>query len=140
MLSVGIVWYRSTVKVPGSEHRYVEASIKDTEFRLEVADTPVARAKGLGGRSGINLGEGMLFVFDIPDIECFWMKDVNFNIDILWFDADKRLIHVVPDLSPSTYPNTFCPPTTAKYVVELPAGMARTFDINNGDILTVEKL
>lgn len=137
---LGLLFYKGEVKAPGTELRVATAKIKDVEFRLEVADTPAARAKGLGGRQGINPGEGMLFVFDTPDIECFWMKDVSFSIDILWFDADKKLIYAVPELSPSTYPDNVCPPLPSQYVIELPAGTAKALGFNNGDVLLVENL
>lgn len=119
-----LISYKSLVHAPSPDLRTVAAHIDGQSFLLEVADDPVSRAKGLGGRTGLNNGEGMLFVFDTPDIECFWMKDVSFAIDILWFDNNKRLVHMIDRLSPDTYPNSFCPPVMAQYVVELPAGTA----------------
>lgn len=116
--------YVRQVEAPGPDLRMAVANIGGNEFYLEVADTPKSRAKGLGGSEGINPGQGMLFIFEQPDIECFWMLDVDFPIDILWFDKDKRLIHKIERLSPDTYPNSFCPFSPAQYVVELPAGDA----------------
>jgi uncharacterized membrane protein (UPF0127 family) len=130
-----LISYRSLVRAPSPSFGFKEAEINNQRFLLEVADTPETRAKGLGGRTGLNDGEGMLFIFDTLDIECFWMKDVPFAIDILWFDAKKQLIHRIDKLSPDTYPQSFCPPEPAQYVVELPAGTAARFEFGTASQL-----
>lgn len=137
---ISFVVYTQEAKAPHPTLRLVTAALNGHTFDLEVADDPVARVKGLAGRDRLNEGEGMLFVFDAPDIECFWMKDVNFPIDIFWFDSEKRLIHHISNLSPETYPNSFCPPSPSQYVVELPAGTIEKLSIEHGDTLTVENL
>lgn len=136
VLFSAVMFRGSQVVVPEGEKRsHVTAKINGDEFRLELADNPELRIKGLGGRQGLNPGEGMLFVFERPGTECFWMKDVNFSIDIIWFDADKRAIHILPELSPETYPKSFCPPSPALYVVELPAGTTSSISLKTGDLL-----
>lgn len=132
-------WNRPQVDAPKSKTTRVAAEINGHKFQLEVADTPSSRLLGLGGRQGLDEGEGMLFVFDRSGTECFWMKDVGFSIDILWFDDNKKAIYLIPELSPATYPESFCPPSPAKYVVELPAGTARASSIGIGDVLTTDK-
>jgi uncharacterized membrane protein (UPF0127 family) len=94
-------------------------------YNLTVARTQAARQKGLGGRANLAANHGMLFIFSTTQPECFWMKDMHFSIDIIWLDADKRIQHIEPGVSPKTYPKNFCPPAAAKYVVELPAGTAQ---------------
>lgn len=108
-------------------------SINNHQVVIEIADTPAKRQLGLGNRDSLEANHGMLFVFDQPDEACFWMKDMHFNLDILWFDANKHLIYQKPNLSPDTYPNTFCPPTKADYVLEINAGEAAKLNIKNQD-------
>jgi len=135
---LALVWHGQQVKAPGLELQSVHATIASHPFLLEVANTPESRSKGLGGRQNLAAGKGMLFVFDTPDMVCFWMKDMNFDIDILWFDGRKNLIHELTDVKPTTYPQTFCPPVNAQYVVELPAGTASAQTLKLGDTLAVE--
>ncbi len=93
-------------------------------YSLEIVDTPEKRSLGLGGRKGLDQSRGMLFVFDTPAVQCFWMKDMHFPIDIIWLDTEKRVIEIAKNISPNTFPQTFCPKVEAKYVVELNAGEA----------------
>lgn len=108
-------------------------TINNHKITIEIADTPAKRELGLGGRDSLEANHGMLFVFNQPDQACFWMKDMHFNLDILWFNANKQLIYQKQNLSPDTYPSSFCPPTMAGYVLEINAGEAAKLNINNQD-------
>ena len=52
------------------------------KIKVELAITPEARAQGLSGRPSLSENEGVLFVFDKPDKYSFWMKNMNFPLDI----------------------------------------------------------
>lgn len=101
---------------------------------LEHANTNEKRIRGLSGRSGLADNAGMLFTFETSGQQCFWMKDMNFSIDIIWLNDKKEIIKILPEVSPDTYPSSFCADQT-KYVVELPAGAARQADMDIGDRL-----
>ena len=49
---------------------------------------------------------------------------MNFNIDMIWLDSDKRVVSIEEDVSPDTYPDKFCPDTPAKYVLEINSGLS----------------
>lgn len=106
-------------------------------FRVDVAATAAQQKQGLSGRAGLTDHHGMLFVFQDPDTSCFWMKDMKFDIDILWFDEGRHLIHQAKNLSPDTYPAQYCPPKAAKYVLEVPAGTADRLGLKDGDDIEV---
>ena len=92
-------------------------------LRLERADTPAAREKGLSGRKDMSPENGMLFVFDSPGRQCMWMKDMHFAIDMLWLDQSGTILKAEKNVKPETYPATFCG-DDAKMVVEVKAGLA----------------
>jgi len=69
--------------------RYVK--IAGQNIKVDLALTPETQEKGLSGRSGLKDDEGMLFVFEKPDKYSFWMKDMNFPIDIIWMGEDMRV-------------------------------------------------
>lgn len=99
------------------------------KLSVEIADTPSARMQGLSGRTGLDEGEGMLFVFDQPGRYGFWMKDMTFPIDIVWISQDGYVVHMEKNVSPDTYfkqdpPQTFVNTPNALYVLELGAGEA----------------
>lgn len=104
-------------------------------FTLEIANTGATRTQGLSGRRNLPANQAMLFVFDQPANECFWMKDMNFPIDIVWLNASKQVVHVVSDASPSSYPGNFCPDEKAQYVLEFNAGVAAELGLADGQQL-----
>ncbi len=96
--------------------------INNNLFNLELADTSEKQAQGLSGRAALATSTGMLFIFSQPGRWGFWMKEMRFPLDIIWFDANFKPVYVLENLSPSTYPRTFYPSQAAKYVLEIKAG------------------
>lgn len=104
----------------------------DGIIEIEVVDTPELRQQGLSGRSSLPENEGMLFDFDdTATANCFWMKDMQFSLDMVWLDEDKNVITVISDVSPDTFPESFCPTSPAKYGLEINAGRASELGITD---------
>lgn len=101
----------------------------------EVADTPAARERGLGGRTHLEEGTGMWFVFDTDGLWPFWMKDTLIPLDIIWVDAAGTIVHIASNVQPSSYPQSFAPATPARYVLEVPAGYTAARGITKGDLV-----
>ena len=114
---------------------YDEGLIKINEefFSVLVADTSKKRTLGLSGREELNTGHGMLFVFETSGDHPFWMKDMNFAIDILWINEHNEIIHILEKVSPETYPTAFTSPEDALFVLELPMGTVAEAGIKLGD-------
>lgn len=110
--------------------------LDDTPVRVAVVDTDASRTRGLSGYAPLKWGEGMLFVFEEEGAYSFWMKDMLFSIDILWFDAAGKLVHIEREVSPASYPASFTPGSPAQYVLEVPAGFAAEHEIVVGSKLT----
>lgn len=80
----------------------------------------------------------MLFVLEIDDYWAVWMKDMGFSIDIVWLDAEGRVLSVVEGAAPESYPKIFLPKAAAHYVLELPAGAAARYGLAEGAKVVVE--
>lgn len=109
---------------------------------VEIADTPPTRALGLSGRSLLAPGTGMLFVFQTPGYHSFWMKDMQFPLDILWFDAQGVLVEMIehaPVLLDDQPLSTYTPHHPITYALELASGFARTYGFEIGDTLTISR-
>lgn len=109
-------------------------------FTLEVADSSGRQQRGLSGRSGLDDGTGMLFVFDGPGRYSFWMKDMLFPLDIIWVKDDWCVAHIRSDVGPETYPDMFSPPVPILYVIELAAGEAARLGIRTGTCFEAPEL
>ncbi|MFA5004494.1 MAG: DUF192 domain-containing protein [Candidatus Saccharimonadales bacterium] len=110
-------------------------AVGNREISLEIASSDAARQKGLGGRDTLSKDKGMLFVFAQPAKQCFWMKDMRFSLDMVFLDAQKRVVSIYPDISPRTYPNNFCA-DNAQYVIEMTAGQAAALGLRAGQSLS----
>ena len=101
--------------------------------KVELALTMQAQAQGLSGRKILEENEGMLFVFKNSGRYSFWMKDMNFPIDIIWLDETLHIVYIIKNAEPSSYPNTFTPNLEAKYVLEVPTGFSKKNNLKEGD-------
>ena len=99
--------------------------VHEGDFKFEIADSPEKQVQGLSGRTSIDDHYGMLFVFETPRIPGFWMKDMNFAIDIIWLSDTGEILGVEDSVSPDSYPNVFEPSVPVSYVLETRAGYAR---------------
>ena len=97
-----------------------------------MADTPELQELGLGNRVSLDANKAMIFVFKDPARYAFWMKDMNFSIDMIWIDADKKVVDVSVNVSPLTYPQAFMPTSPVIYVLEVNAGVAQKMQIQKG--------
>ncbi len=107
--------------------------IANQEIKVELALTSEQKEKGLGGRSELGEDTGMLFIFEKPGKYSFWMKDMNFPIDIIWFDENLKVIYIQKNAMPESYPETYGPNENAKYVLEVVAGFADKNNLQLGD-------
>lgn len=107
----------------------------DRKLTVEEATSDRAKAKGLGGRVYLPDNRGMLFVYDEDGKYCFWMKDMNFPIDILWLDESRRVIHIAAHVPPESYPSEICPPADARFVLEVRAGLSQESGVDVGSQL-----
>lgn len=123
--------------VPDSAERFEWLLPTGDSISLETAGTPAEQELGLGGRASMPADQGMLFVFPAPGDYGFWMKDMEFPIDIIWLDDNFRIMHVEKGLSPDTYPKVFDPHARASYVIEVNAGIAEKYSLKEGDGLLV---
>lgn len=111
--------------------------VNNKAYYVEIADTPSEQEKGLSGYKYLRDNQGMLFVFQTPGNYGFWMKDMNFPLDIIWIDQNSKVIHIEKSLSPSTYPQVFYPGGPALYVLEVNAGQADTTQLEIGDTVKI---
>lgn len=104
---------------------------------LEVADTEALRTKGLSGHGALHESGGMLFIFPEDSRYGFWMKDMQFPIDIVWLDGDYHIVDVKKSATPASYPEIFTPVLPARYVVEIQNGFFEKHTLKVGDTLEI---
>ncbi len=131
-------WY-NTPPTPDS-YETAHITIGDETYTIEIARTFKQHKVGLSGRSHLEEKEGMLFVLDNPRVLRFWMKDMEFALDVLWI-KDKEIIGISKNiLSPSQTDKTLTmqAPARVDKVLELNAGITDRYNINVGDTITIQ--
>ena len=61
---------------------------------LEIAETDEARTRGMMGRTVFPERSGMLFVFDVEEIQSFWMANTPMSLDLLFIAADSQIVDI----------------------------------------------
>lgn len=115
--------------------RRTTVSVGSTTVRATVVDTEESRQKGLSGTRSLGDNEGMLFVFEAPGRWGMWMKDMKYNLDLIWADENKKIVHIEQNIAPDTYPKSFLPVDEALYVLEVPSGFVAKHGVQVGQIL-----
>ncbi len=118
-------------------------SINNTTLEVELADTAELQAQGLSGRSQLADDQGMLFDFrhSANTTPSFWMKDMQFALDIIWIKGNAVLAITknvpAPDKNtPLSQLSTYSPPTEIEYVLEVNAGWSEAHQLRPGDAVT----
>ena len=104
------------------------------EIFVEVADTLKKRSLGLGKRTFLKKGWGMLFVFEKRKPYRFWMKDMQFPLDIIWLD-NHRIVHIIHNAKPANSrgePEVMTSPVPVNFVLEIAAGRAAKLRLKTG--------
>lgn len=122
---------------------------------VELATSSESQEQGLSGKdilkeyneNGKIVTEGMLFVFDKLNVYTFWMKDMKFNLDMLWLDDNYNIVHIEKNAPADSYN----PKDTnlskiysndneghfklAKYVLEINSNLSEKMNLKEGDKL-----
>ena len=111
--------------------------IGNAEINVQIADTIKTRADGLSGREQLADNEGMLFIFPYSGKHGFWMKDMNFNLDIIWIKDDKIIAISENVQKPKTKNwselDTVYPPEDVNIVLEVNSGFSGANNLKIGD-------
>jgi uncharacterized membrane protein (UPF0127 family) len=85
-----------------------------------VASSPQEREIGLMYRREMGTFEGMLFIFDTPAIQCFWMRNTLIPLDAAFIDDSGTIINIEA-MRPLTK-TEHCSQRPVRYVLEMNRG------------------
>ena len=117
--------------------------IRSTTFTVEIASTMLQKNDGLSFRPDLAPGHGMIFLFSSPGVQGFWMKDMNFALDMIWIGNGKVLgftQNAAPQ--PGAQPwqlKIYSSPKGTDTVLEVPAGTVASDDIRVGDSVVISE-
>jgi hypothetical protein len=124
---------------PNYQKTYI--SINGYNVSMAIASTDEQRIRGLSGLEKLNENQGMLFLFDKPSKQGFWMNKMNFPIDIVWLGSNNKVVHIEKQLEPCKLflaCPVYNPQVDALYVMELRSGFADSHSIKNEMIINFD--
>ena len=89
-------------------------------IQVQVAASPQARTIGLMHRQDMPANEGMLFVFEQPATQCFWMKNTLLPLTAAFVADDGRIVNLA-DMQPQSL-DSHCSAQPVRYVLEMHQG------------------
>ena len=123
------------ISIPSNRYLKADISVNGYKLIVDLALTQDQQTKGLAVNNHMNESEGMLFVFQQPSRPSFWMKDMNFPIDIIWLGANRSVVYFAPNLEPcpsqSNCPG-YVPSRDSLYVLETTAGFSHRHNVTVG--------
>jgi uncharacterized protein len=108
--------------------------------RVEIAADDELRAQGLMYRDSLRPATGMLFFFPDDGEHSFWMRNTRIPLDMIWIDAERRIVHIKHDVPPCHIRDcpSYAPGVGSRYVLEVAAGVAKEHGLEVGDVLRFE--
>lgn len=113
--------------------RRVELTAGMHRIDAQVAATPQERQTGLMHRKEMPQHEGMIFVFEQPAQQCFWMKNTLLPLTAAFVDDDGTIVNLA-DMKPQTL-DSHCSAKPVRYVLEMNQGWFAKKNIKPGDKL-----
>jgi uncharacterized membrane protein (UPF0127 family) len=108
-------------------------------FNVKTVSTVEDKRKGLSGVKTMPDDSGMMFILDPGQQSYFWMKGMEFPLDIIFFDRDRRLIGSFTGLLTCDECRMLRTPEGSAYALEINAGMAKKYSLQKGDRFVVGK-
>lgn len=90
------------------------------QIDTQLALTPIERQIGLMNRPSMPTHEGMLFVFEEPSKQCFWMKNTLLPLTAAFIADDGTIVNLV-DMKPQVL-DSHCSTKEVRYVLEMNQG------------------
>ena len=100
---------------------------------VQVAQTPEQRAIGLMNRQSMPEHEGMLFVFERSDTQCFWMKNTLLPLSAAFIDNTGNIVNI-EDMKPQSL-DAHCSARPVKFVLEMQQGWFKKRGLKGGSHL-----
>ena len=140
---VGLLSIPSDSKLEAVEFPKGTIKVDDVPLQVQVADTEPRRIRGLMFQDQLPYDQGMIFVFDQPGLYSLWMLNMQFPLDMIWFDSQGNVVHLERDVPPckTAFETMTCqsviPEGQAMYILEVTSGFIEKYNITQDSKLQI---
>jgi len=134
---IGILFQLKSINPCHAESMVQQVCDHGNCVKLEVVSKQEDLERGLMFRTGMDQDHGMLFIFTVDEKLQFWMKNMHFDLDMLWISVDGHIVYIgqhIPACSADPCP-IYGPDQNARYVLELNSGYTSAHQWKVGDKL-----
>lgn len=138
-----ILFYSKTTKknktvLQLSDYDMAEIDISEQKMSVYIAESNIQQQYGLSIVDKINDNEGMLFLYQGEQTPTFWMKDMHFDIDIIWI-KDEVIIGITQNLSYLDQQTRYYPENEVDAVLEVKSGFCQRHDVKIDDKIKISR-
>ncbi len=140
---IGMLTLPSDSKFESVEFPRGTILVDDIPLEVQIADSKARQTRGLMFQEQLPYDQGMIFVFEESGLYSLWMLNVQFPLDMIWFDQDGNVVHIEKDSPPcktaleiTTCPS-IVPDAEAVYVLEVTSGFIDQNNITYDSKLTI---
>ena len=132
LLAVLMTAVATSAKAQEPQTNLQRTAIQAGMFQIDaqIANTPQQRQIGLMFRKDMPTHEGMLFIFEEPQKQCFWMKNTLLPLTAAFVDDDGGIVNLV-DMQPQST-DSHCSEKPVRYVLEMNQGWFAKKKIGKG--------
>ena len=140
---VGLTTLPSESKLQSVEFPMGTIKIDDIPLQVFIADTEPRRVRGLMFEDKLPYDQGMIFVFEKSGLHSLWMLNMQFSLDMIWFDQDGKIVHIEKDIPPCKTAleiaacQSIVPDEEAVYVLEVTSGFIDQNNITKDSIMKI---
>jgi uncharacterized membrane protein (UPF0127 family) len=141
---VGVLTIPSDAKLAETKFPMGTVKLGDVTLDVQVAATDAQKTRGLMFQKQLTYDQGMIFTFNNEQIVPIWMLNMQFPLDIIWFDTSGNVVHIAKNVAPckSAIETATCTVDNgggknAKYVLEVTAGFVNKFNITENSKLQI---
>ncbi|MBI1829106.1 MAG: DUF192 domain-containing protein [Thaumarchaeota archaeon] len=141
---VGVLTIPSDAKLAETKFPMGTVKLDDVALDVQIAETDSQKTRGLMFQKQLQYDQGMIFVFNNEQIVPIWMLNMQFPLDIIWFDSSGNVVHIAKNVAPckSAIETATCTVDNgagknAKYVLEVTAGFVDKFNITENSKLQI---
>ena len=140
---VGLMTLPSESKLESVEFPRGMVMVDDIPLEVQIADTEPRRIRGLMFQDQLPYDQGMIFVFNEPGLYSLWMLNMQFSLDMMWFDQDGKVVHIEKDIPPCktvveiSACQSIIPSAEAVYVLEVTSGFVDQNNITKDSVLSI---
>ena len=120
LLAAALLAFAASANEPQMNLPRVKLTAGMHVIEAQVAASPDQRMTGLMHRKEMPQHEGMLFIFEQPSQQCFWMKNTLIPLAAA-FVADDGTIVNIAEMKPQTL-DSHCSERPVRYVLEMNTG------------------